>query len=111
MDQKIAQAIADLQAEVVEVKTAEQAAVTALNGIPKLLSDAIASAQGDNAAAVTAVQDVISQLKNSSADLAAAVVANTPAAPAPAPAPATPPADGSADNGTPAPTDGSTPTA
>lgn len=82
---KMSQALADkltaLTAEVTEVKTAEAAAVTALNGIPKLLADAIAGA-ADDSAAVTAVQGVIDQLKASSGDLAAAVVANTPAAPA-----------------------------
>lgn len=73
----------NLRAAVAAETTVNQSAVTLLNAIPGLIL-----AAGTDPAALQALADSITVNTTS---LAAAVTANTPAAPAPAPAPA--PAD------------------
>lgn len=73
--------IAQLQTQVAATTSAEQSAITLIQGLAANLSAAV----GDSAA----VQAVIDQMNASAAALAAAVVANTPAAPPSPPAPPT----------------------
>ena len=73
-------AMAALEAQVAANTSAENSAVTVITE----LADLITSNAGDP----TAVTALAAQLKASADALAAAVVANTPAAPTPAPAPA-----------------------
>jgi|GEM_PF-6842707 len=70
-------ALTDLQAQVAAETTVTASAITLINGIPALLA-----AQGVSPDQVEAVAQ---SLKTQSDALAAAVTANTPAAPAPAP--------------------------
>lgn len=87
LEGKIMTALTDLQAAVAAEDTVIASAMTLIQGIPAL----IAAAGTDPAALAALTADIQAQ----SANLAAAITANTPvAAPAPAPAPA--PADGSA---------------
>jgi len=62
-------------------------AVTLVNGIAKLIADAVAAAvaNGATAAELQPLSDLVTTLNTKSAALAAAVAANTPA-PAPTPA-------------------------
>lgn len=77
--EQISMDISKLQAAVAKETTVEQGAVTLLQELAQELKDALA---GGDATAVNALADQIS----SNADaLAAAVTANTPAAPAPDP--------------------------
>jgi uncharacterized protein YlxW (UPF0749 family) len=80
MSQALDQAISDLKTEITNLQTVDTAAVALINGIPKLISDAIAGAS-DDSSAVQAVKDVVAQLQSKDTELAAAVTANTPAAP------------------------------
>ena len=70
-----AQALSDLQAQVAAQTTVEQSAVTLIQS----LAAQITAANGVSPAAVEAV---VAQFQTSAAALAAAVTANTPAAPA-----------------------------
>lgn len=65
----------DLTAQVQKNSDVEESAVLLIQGIAKQLADAIAAG---NPAALTALQ---AQLSKSADDLAAAITANTPAAP------------------------------
>jgi hypothetical protein len=91
-----------LTAEVADVATVEASAVVLIQGIAQKIADAVASAGVDPAAQAT-VDGLVAQLKGSSDALAAAITANTPAAPAPvadpapAPAPVVDPAPVAAD--------------
>ena len=77
-------AIDDLQAAVAQEDTVIGSAITLIQGIPALIA-----AAGTDQTKLAALQaDIIAQ----SQSLAAAVAANTPAAPAPAVAPAAAPA-------------------
>jgi len=75
LDDKLTQLESDVTAET----TVEQSAVTLLTGISQQLKDIIA-AGGDPAAQLARVAAVSAALEASTADLAAAVTANTPAA-------------------------------
>src|SRR6478609_3064038 len=89
MSKELDTAISDLTAEVTNLQSVDASAIAVIKGIPKLIEDAIASAKGDDAAAVAAVRDALEKVRASDTELSAAVVANTPAAPTePAPAPA-----------------------
>lgn len=83
----------DLKAQVAQQVTVEKSAIVLINRIPQLIADAVAKTNGDVAGLQQALKDINAGLTASAADLAAAVVANTPAAePPPAPpAPETPP--------------------
>ena len=89
--------IATLTADVAADATVEQSAITLLNGLTKSIGDlsaqlAAAIASGDPVALQAAADALAAQntaLASNTAALAAAVTANTPAAP-PAPAPAAP---------------------
>lgn len=87
--------LADLQTKVTNNTTVISSALTLIQGLKAQLDAAIAS---NDPAALQALSD---QLDSADSSLAAAVAANTPAAPAPtpAPAPAPAPADGG-DTGT-----------
>lgn len=63
----------DLEAEVTDVKTVQQSAITLINGLAAQIT-----AAGTDPVRLKAVTD---SLKSNAADLAAAVAANTPAAP------------------------------
>jgi hypothetical protein len=76
---RIMSALSDLQAAVAQEDTAIASAITLLQGLKSALDAAIAS--GDPAA----LQALSTDIGNQTAALAAAVTANTPAAPAPAP--------------------------
>ncbi|TCG08367.1 hypothetical protein BZM27_12595 [Paraburkholderia steynii] len=73
----IMSALDDLKAEVAATISIEQSAVTLIQGIAQQLQDALANA-GVNDPALT---DLTTQLKANADALAAAVSANTPAAP------------------------------
>lgn len=77
----IMSALDDLTAEVAATNTVEASAVTLIQGIAAQLATAVAGQANPDAALVT----LTSQLTASSAALAAAVTANTPAAPTPTP--------------------------
>lgn len=82
LDRKVNKMKADddaLLAAVTAETNGEQAVVALLNGIAKQLSDAQAAANTPD----PAIAAVIDQINNNTAAMAAAVVANTPAAPAP----------------------------
>lgn len=76
---KMNQALVDLQAAVAAEDTVIDSAVTLIQGIPALIA-----AAGTDPAALAALS---ADINTKAAALAAAVTANTPAAPAPAPAP------------------------
>lgn len=84
-------ALTDLQTRVASNTTVIESAETLLSGLAAQLEAAIAAQKnGDDGAALQALQ---AQLSTDDAGLAAAVVANTPAAPpAPAPTPTPTPA-------------------
>lgn len=69
--------LSDLQAKVVAEETVIGSAVTLIGGLSQQLKDALA--QNDP----TAIQNLIDELDAGQQQLAAAVAANTPAAPAP----------------------------
>jgi anti-sigma factor ChrR (cupin superfamily) len=77
--------IAALTAEVANETTVEESAVALLNGIPKMIADAVAAAQaaGATPAQLQSLTDLQTTLAANDTSLAAAVTANTPAAPAP----------------------------
>ena len=76
-------AIAKLQADVTAEATVEQSAITLLNGIPKLIADAVSAAlaQGATPAQLKALTDLSASIEANTTGLSAAVTANTPAAP------------------------------
>jgi hypothetical protein len=78
---RIMSALDDLKAEVAATITVEESAVTLIQGIATELAAALANAANPDPAIV----DLTAQLTTSAAALAAAVAANTPAAPAPTP--------------------------
>lgn len=73
--------IATLTADVAAETTVEQSAITLINGIPTLIANAVAAAQaaGATPAELAALTALGTSITNSSANLAAAVTANTPA--------------------------------
>ena len=73
-----------LAAQVAQTTSVEQSAVQALNGVAARIQAAVdaAIAGGATAAQLAPITDEVNQLQASSAALAAAVAANTPAAPA-----------------------------
>lgn len=75
-------AIQKLQADVTAEATVEQSAITLLNGIPKLISDAAAAAlaQGATPAQLKALTDLSASIEANTTALGAAVTANTPSA-------------------------------
>lgn len=77
--------IANLTADVAAETTVEQSAITLINGIPTLIANAVAAAQaaGATPAELAALTALGTSITNSSAGLAAAVTANTPAPAAP----------------------------
>ncbi len=77
MERKIMVTLDDIVADVTEEKSVIQGAVTLLGQLSQMIKDA-----GTDPVKLQAVKDLIDSNK---ADLAAAVVANTPAAPPPAP--------------------------
>jgi chromosome segregation ATPase len=84
-EQKQMSAIDDLKAAVEQTQSVEQSAVVLIQGIAKQLNDALTN----NSAAANdpALAQLRDQLNSSSAELGAAVAANTGQGPAPAPAP------------------------
>jgi hypothetical protein len=84
-------AITALTAQVAAEATVDASAVALLNGIPTLIANAVAqaTAAGATPAQLAAIANLGTALQAAQAPLAAAVAANTPAAPAPAPAPTT----------------------
>lgn len=68
---------------VAQETTVNASAITLINGIPGLIADAIAkaTAAGATPAQLQALSDLQAKVTSSSTDLAAAVMANTPAAP------------------------------
>ena len=76
--------ITALQAEVTANTTVEQSAVALLNGLSTQLAAAIQAAKdaGATAAQLQSLTDLNTALNKNDTDLAAAVAANTPAAPA-----------------------------
>lgn len=82
--ERIMATLADIQAKLAAETTVEASVIALLQTLSADLKAAIA---GNDPVALQAVADQIDQ---NSAALAAAVTANTPAAPAPAPAPAAP---------------------
>ncbi|MHB9836834.1 hypothetical protein Q8F57_018535 [Paraburkholderia terrae] len=76
---QIMSALDDLKAEVAATLTVEQSAVTLIQGIAAKLAAALANQANPDSALV----DLTNQLTTSADALAAAVTANTPAAPAP----------------------------
>ncbi len=89
--------IAALTDEVAQTKSVDDSAVALMNGIPKLVADAVTAALAANPGVdLSALTNLSATLAAKRAELAAAVVANTPGgpvvAPAPAPAPAASPA-------------------
>lgn len=81
----------DLQAQVALTLSVEQSALTLIQG----LADKLEAAQGDPAQ----VAAIVTQLRSSSDGLAAAILENTPAAPAPPTAPAANPDESGAGGG------------
>lgn len=88
MSEALNKAVSDLKAEVAQLTTVKESVVAFVLGVPKLIADAIANAT-DDSAAVAAVNDALGTIKGDADGIAAALVANTPAAPAP-PAATTP---------------------
>ncbi len=72
-----------LTAVVARAKTVDDSAIALLNGIPGLISTAVtaALANGATAAQLAPLTDLVTTLGNETDSLAAAVTANTPAAP------------------------------
>lgn len=102
--------IDDILAEVAAVRSAEDSAVTLINGIATLLRDALAANAGAGGGiSATDADQIILQLEAGRAALADAVVANTPAAPPAPPANTTVPSTAPAAT-TPAPADTAAPT-
>lgn len=77
LEMKVAGELDDLRREVEEDGTAVASAVTLLEGLKAKLDEAIASGN------MQAVKELSDQLSSNTDRLAAAVVANTPAAPTP----------------------------
>ena len=84
MSEIIDKALADLAAQAAINTSAEDSAVAVLNGIASRIDAAVAKAIADNpgvtAAQLQGITDETAAMKTSADALAAAVVANTPAA-------------------------------
>ena len=78
--QDVVAAVAALTSQVASEQTVEQSAETLLAGLTTLLQNAITPTT--DPATVTAINGIIAQVQTNQAALAAAVTANTPAAPA-----------------------------
>jgi len=78
--------ISALQTAVANETTVEQSAITLISGFSQQLKDALAAAQaaGNNSVDPATIQGIVDTMTQSQTALAAAVAANTPAAPAPA---------------------------
>lgn len=76
-------AVEALTADVANLTTVEQSAVAAINGLAAQLAAAIASAsdKGATDAQLAALNDLHTAITGDASELAAAVAANTPAAP------------------------------
>ena len=81
---KLDDQIATLQATVANDTTVEQSAITLISGLATQLQAALAAAQaaGATPAQLQSLADLQTQITSNSTALAAAVTANTPAAPA-----------------------------
>jgi len=73
-------ALTQLKADVAALTTVEQSAVALLNGLTAQIQQLI-NAGGDPAKTLADIQQVVSGVEADTAELAAAVTANTPAAP------------------------------
>ena len=78
-----------LNAEVTRQKTIKDSVIALINGIPALITDAVAkaTAAGATPAQLAAFDQVSAAIKASDDDLAAAVAANVPPTPNPTPGP------------------------
>lgn len=76
----ISDQVANLRQKIEPLESAQEGAITLLQGLSKQLSDALANS-ADDAAAVAAIGQIAAQLNTDTGNLAAAVVANTPADP------------------------------
>ncbi len=76
--QKMSEAIDTLIAAVEAEDTVIDSAITMLTGLPQLIADAVTAAEAGDAAAVT---NLIANINAKKDALAAAIAANTPAAP------------------------------
>jgi len=74
-------ALTQLESDVTNLTTVEQSAVALLNGLTTQIQTIIA-AGGDPAKTLASIQDVVTKVESDTTDLAKAVAANTPAAPA-----------------------------
>ena len=86
-------AIAQLQADVTALSDKEAAAITLLNGLAQQLKDALIAAAnaGATPAQLAALNELHATIASKTADLAAAIVADTPAPPVVEPPPPPPP--------------------
>lgn len=62
-------------------KTENASAIAFIKGIPQMIRDAVAAASAAGQTTEAAMNDLAAQLEVSTADLTAAVIANTPSAP------------------------------
>jgi hypothetical protein len=78
------EAVKKLTDDVAATRTAVDSAVVFANGVPKLIADAIAAAQAAGATPeqLQAITDAQTALEQQASDLGAAILANTPQAPA-----------------------------
>ncbi len=98
MSQSLTEVVAALKAEAEANLNAQNAAEEVLKAIPSIIQEAVdrAAQATDVPGAVAMIQEVVDSLKNNTPELAAAIVAGTPAdpnappAPAPEPEPAPP---------------------
>jgi chromosome segregation ATPase len=72
--------IAALQAEVAQETSVTESAIALLDGIPKMIADAVAAAQAAGATPeqLAAIEALSTSLQTQTTNLAAAVAANTP---------------------------------
>jgi hypothetical protein len=72
--------IAALQAEVTQETSVTESAIALLDGIPKMIADAVAAAQAAGATPeqLAAIEALSTSLQTQTTNLAAAVAANTP---------------------------------
>ena len=82
----VAAEVASLTTSVANETTVDQSAVVLLNGIPAMIANAIAQAQaaGATPAQLAAIDALRQTMATNATNLAAAITANTSAAPAPA---------------------------
>lgn len=78
----ITDALAQLKTDVTNLTTVEQSAVALLNGLTAKIQELI-DAGGNPTETLAAIQEVVTGVEADTTELAAAVAANTPAAPQP----------------------------